>query len=110
MRRLANKREPAVAIEADAIAGLLKVPPIQLAHRHSVFARVLHVGATDAQNKLAGCQPVRRLPSIARHRDVHLVQQALYKIGTETGIVIDRRQTRETSGVGRDCRKPKTSL
>ena len=39
------------------------------------------------------------LAAIARNRDAHLAQQALYEIGTETGIVIDRRQTRE-AGAG----------
>src|SRR4029077_12080005 len=96
MRRPAHQREPAIAIEANAVAGLLEVRAIQLAYRHSVFARVLHVGTTDAQSKLAGCQPVSRLPAIARHRDDHLAQQALYEIGSEPGIVIDRRQSRET--------------
>src|SRR5258708_33437750 len=67
-----------------------------LAHRHAVSARMLHIAATDAQNKLAGCQPVGSLTAIERTRDAHLAQQALYEIGTETGIVIDRRQARKT--------------
>src|SRR5262245_19867462 len=96
MRRLANESKPAVAIEADVITCLVQVLAVQFAYRRAVSARGLHVAATDAQSKLAGSEPVGRVAPIARNRDVHLTQQALYKIGAETGIVIDGRQTGKT--------------
>src|SRR6266542_2052714 len=99
MRRLAHQGKPTVAVEGDVVAGLLEVPAFQLAHRHAVSAGALDVAAADAQSKLAGSQPVRRLPPIARNRDVHLAHQTLDKIGTEIRTVIDRRQTRK-SGTG----------